>query len=408
MLPFPLFLALTYLKPKRSFLSVVTVFSVLGVLLGVAILVIVLSVMTGFDNMWREKILSFKPHLTVTGRHGPIEDIEALSRIVEQVPGVTGVAGSVETRVMLQANDRVAAPVLLGLDSARATSVSRVGEPEHMHGRFEIDGDYVVVGIDLALRLGIRIGDRVLVHSPRSVMSRDELHLPEELEVTGIFDLGMRDFDAGFILSDIGVGRDLVGMERGAFSLYVMTEDPFRFTEMSERVLAAVGPEFHVETWQETDRLLFDALAHEKTVMFVLLAFITIVAIFCVTVTLIVIVVQKTSEIGLFKALGVPTWKILLGFLIHGWVQCLVGTLAGIGTGLLVLHNLNGIVDFLASMEIAVFPKDIYGLAELPWEISASDLWQVGMLVMAACTVTCMIPVLRAAVLQPVEAFRAE
>jgi len=406
MLPFPLFLALKYLKPKRSFLSVVTLFSVLGVLLGVAILVIVLSVMTGFDNMWREKILSFKPHLTITGRYGPIEDVEALSETVAAIPGVTGVAGSVETRVMLQAHDRVAAPVLLGLDPTRAADVSRV--PEHVFGRFDIDGDYVVVGVDLAMRLGIRIGDTVLVHSPRSVMSREELYLPEELEVSGIFDLGMRDFDAGFILADIGVGRDLVGIDRGAFSLYVMTEDPFRFTEMTQRIMSAVGSQFHVESWQETDRLLFDALAHEKTVMFVLLAFITIVAIFCVTVTLIVIVVQKTPEIGLFKALGVPTWKILFGFLIHGWVQCLIGTLAGIGTGLLVLHNLNGIVEFLASMQITVFPKDIYGLAELPWEISAKDLWQVGTLVMAACTVTCMIPVLRAAVLQPVEAFRAE
>ncbi len=406
MLPFSLFLALKYLKPKRSFLSVVTIFSVLGVLLGVAILVIVLSVMTGFDNMWREKILSFKPHLTVTGRYGIIEDVEGLSQTVEGVPGVTGVAGSVETRVMLQAHDRVAAPILLGLDPARAADVSRI--PEHMRQPFHIDGDYLVVGMDLAIRLGLRVGDTVLVHSPRSVMSREELHLPEELEVSGVFDLGMRDFDSGFVLADIGVARDLVGVDRGAFSLYVMTEDPFRFREMTERVMAVIGPDYHVESWQETDRLLFDALAHEKTVMFVLLAFITIVAIFCVTVTLIVIVVQKTPEIGLFKALGVPTWKILLGFLVHGWLQCLVGTLAGIGTGLLVLNNLNKIVDFLASMEITVFPKEIYGLAELPWEISASDLWQVGALVMAACTVTCMIPVLRAAVLQPVEAFRAE
>jgi lipoprotein-releasing system permease protein len=406
MLPFPLFLALKYLKPKRSFLSVVTLFSVLGVLLGVAILVIVLSVMTGFDNMWREKILSFKPHLTVSGRFGPIEDVEALSEMVAAVPGVTGVAGSVETRVMLQAHDRVVAPILLGIDPKRAASVSRI--PESTYGRFDLDGDYIVVGIDLAARLGLRLGDKVLVHSPRRVMVRDELHLPEELEVSGIFDLGMRDFDAGFVLTDIGVARDLVGMQSGAYSLYVMTEDPFRFREMTTRVMAAVGNRYNVESWQETDRLLFDALAHEKTVMFVLLAFITIVAIFCVTVTLIVIVVQKTPEIGLFKALGVPTWKILMGFLVHGWIQCLLGTLAGIGVGLLVLHNLNGIVAFLGSMQIAVFPKEIYGLAELPWEISAKDLWRVGALVMAACTVTCMIPVLRAAVLQPVEAFRAE
>lgn len=239
-------------------------------------------------------------------------------------------------------------------------------------------------------------------------MQPDELHFPEELTVTGIFDLGMRDFDAGFVLADIGIARDLVGLTQGAFSLFVMTDDPFLFDIMAERVRQVIGPRYNVETWQESDRLLFDALAHEKMVMFVLLAFITIVAIFCVTVTLIVVVVQKTAEIGLLKALGVPTWKILFAFLIHGWVQCLIGTLAGMGTGVIVLQNLNRIVGFLETLDIAVFPKAIYGLAELPWELSAQDLWQVGGLVLAACTLTCLIPVMRAAFLQPVEAFRTE
>jgi lipoprotein-releasing system permease protein len=154
--------------------------------------------------------------------------------------------------------------------------------------------------------------------------------------------------------------------------------------------------------------LLFVALAHEKSVMFILLAFITVVAIFCVTVTLIVIVVQKTSEIGLLKALGVPTWKILLAFLVHGWVQCLVGTLAGIGTGLLILTNLPRIVRTLARCNVSVFPKEIYGLSEIPWETSAQDLIQICVLVMVACTASCIIPVLRAALLEPVEAFRQE
>ncbi len=407
MLPFPIFLALKYLKPKRSFLSVVTLFSVLGVLLGVAILVIVLSVMTGFDNMWREKILSFKPHITVSGRYGPMRAVESLSDRIAAIPGVTGVAGSVETRVMLQAHDRITAPALLGVDALRADSVSKI--PSHMQqGRFDLEGDTIVLGIDLAQNMALRVGDQVLVHAPRSVMDPDEVYFPEELTVSGIFDLGMRDFDAGFVLTDIGIARDLVGMREGALSLYVMTADPFLCQETAERILAEIGSRYQVKTWHETDRMLFDALAHEKSVMFVLLAFITIVAIFCVTVTLIVVVVQKTAEIGLLKALGVSTGQILVAFLIHGWVQCLIGTLGGMATAVVVLKNLNGIVDLLARMHITVFPKAIYGLSELPWELSMRDLWQVGGLVMAACTVTCMIPVIRAALLEPVEAFRAE
>ncbi len=407
MFPFSLFLAFKYLKPKRSFISVVTVFSVVGVLLGVAILVIVLSVMTGFDNMWRTKILSFKPHLTVTSLYGVIEDDDVLCRQIAEVEGITGVAASVESRVMLQHDGRLAAPVLLGVTPERAGSVSRI--PEHMlTGTFNVEDDGLVIGGDLASQLGVLAGDVVLVHSPMSVMAPDEIHLPEELEVAGVFDLGMRDFDGGFVLTSIGVARDLVGMDSGAYSIYVMTEDPFQFERFARAVQQAVGPRYTVRTWQEIDRLLFDALAHEKTMMFILLAFITVVAIFCVTVTLIVIVVQKTSEIGLLKALGVPTWKILFAFLVHGWVQCLVGTVAGIGTGLLILTNLPRIVRALARCNVSVFPKAIYGLSEIPWETSPKDLVQICVMVMVVCTLSCIIPVLRAALLDPVEAFRQE
>jgi len=405
--PFSLFLAFKYLKPKRSFISVVTVFSVVGVLLGVAILVIVLSVMTGFDNMWREKILSFKPHLTVTSRYGAIEDDEALCDQIAALDGITGVAASIESRVMVQHEGRLTAPVLLGITPERAGEVSKIPE-NMMAGRFDIENDGIVLGGDLASQLGILPGDMALVHSPMSVMAQDEIHFPEELEVTGIFDLGMRDFDGGFILTSIGVARDLVGMDSGAYSLYVMTEDPFAFETFAWRVRDAIGPRYAVRTWQEVDSLLFEALAHEKTMMFILLAFITVVAIFCVTVTLIVIVVQKTAEIGLLKALGVPTWKILLAFLVHGWLQCLTGTVMGIGTGLLVLTNLPRIVAGLAKCNVSVFPKEIYGLSQIPWETSPGDLVRVCVMVMVVCTLSCIIPVLRAAVLDPVEAFRQE
>jgi len=405
--PFSLFLAFKYLKPKRSFISVVTVFSVVGVLLGVAILVIVLSVMTGFDNMWREKILSFKPHLTITSRYGTIEDDESLCEQIAALDGVTGVAASIESRVMVQHRGRLTAPVLLGITPERAASVSKI--PENMlTGEFNIEDDGLVIGGDLASQLGVLAGDQLLVHSPMSVMAQDEIHLPEELEIAGVFDLGMRDFDGGFVLTSIGVARDLVGLDSGAYSIYVMTEDPFAFEDFAQRIRDAVGPRYAVRTWQEVDRLLFDALAHEKTMMFILLAFITVVAIFCVTVTLIVIVVQKTGEIGLLKALGVPTWKILLAFLVHGWVQCLVGTALGIGTGLLVLTNLPRIVRALARCNVSVFPKAIYGLSEIPWETSPKDLVQVCVMVMVVCTASCIVPVLRAAVLDPVEAFRQE
>jgi lipoprotein-releasing system permease protein len=407
MTPFPLFLALKYLKPKRTFISVVTVISVIGVLLGVAILVIVMSVMTGFDNMWREKILSFKPHLTVLSEYGFVRNEEDLCERLENVPGVTGAAPVIETLAMMQYEGGAAAPIVLGVAPERSGIVNLV-RSRTKSGTFDLEGEKIVIGFDMAMKMGLRPGSKILLHSPQNVMSKDELYLPEELTVAGVFNMGMRDFDSVFVFTSLDIARDLVGLEEGAHAIYVMTEDPFRFESVAQRIREELGPGYMVRTWKDVDQLMFKALTHEKVLMGALLGIITVVAIFCVTNTLIVITYQKTSEIGLLKAVGVPSWKVMMAFVIHGWIQCITGIALGIGVAFLVLHNLARIVGWLSKINVNAFPKEIYGLSELPWAASWGDISLISLLVIVFCTLISLIPAGRAVWLDPVEALRHE
>ncbi len=406
-MPFSLFLALKYLKPKRTFVSIVSIISVLGVLIGVAVLVIVLSVMSGFDQMWRDKILGFNAHITVTGWRG-IENERTALEVINAVEGVTGAAPYVQGLVFVQADQRIFTPFLRGIDPQYESTVSRV--PQHMvRGKFEVTDDSLLIGRDLALRLAARLGDKILVYSPASFTSRDELHLPEELAVNGIFELGMWDFDIGYVLTSLDTARELCGMESGVTGIQVMTRDPFQAGAVAERIQEALGPGYRVQTWKELNRQLFAALQVEKNMMFFLLIFITVVAAFGITNTLITVAVQKTREIGLMKALGFTSGSIMRVFIWQGWIAGLIGTLSGIGSGLLILRFRNDLMDWLSTrLHVELLPKELYQLSKIPCQISVNDILMVAVTVMVICTLAGVIPAWRAARLDPARSLRYE
>jgi len=408
-MPFSLFLALKYLKPKRSVTSVVTLVSVLGVILGVAIVIIVRAVMTGFGDMWREKILDFKPHITISPLNGGvIVREEALCKRLEQVPGVLAASPGLETRVLVECRRRVVAPLLVGTDPLRARRVMKLDRMAS--GEFNIEGDSAVLGVDLASELGVTVGEDILVYSPMNLVVKNEVYFPERLTVTGIYDSGQRDFDAGFVVTSIAVARDLMGLKSGVYSIHLKVADPQNrdaFKKIVEDV-RMLTPTYAVRTWQEIDSQLFNALAVEKNMMVILLMFITVVAIFCVMNTLIVLTVQKTDEVGLLKALGFSSWQVMVAFVLHGWIQCIVGTVLGIGAAFLILQNLQGLVGCLARVGVEVFPKDIYGLAQIPWRVVPGEVVVVAVSVILFCTFASFLPAWRAARMDPVTALRRE
>jgi len=410
-LPFPLFLALKYLRPKRSVTSVVTLVSVTGVLLGVAIIIIVRAVMTGFGDMWKQKILDFKPHISLTrgAERRLIEGEQELCAQLERVPGVVVALPSIEALVLVENRRHIQPPIVIGTDPARAAHMMK---PDSIiSGAFDLEGDAAVIGVDLAALLGLGVGDDILVYSPMNLVDKDEVYFPERLTVTGIYKSGRYDFDKGYLITSLAVAQDLMGMKKkGVRAIHLKVTDPQNNATFNRIVndVRTRFPDFRVQTWMEIDSALFTAIATEKNMMVILLMFITIVAIFCVMNTLIVLTVQKTNEIGLLKALGFSSWQVMTAFVLHGWIQCLTGTLLGIAAALAVLHNLQNLVSFLATFGFEVFPKHIYGLDGIPWRVESSEVTVVAIAVIVFCTIASFLPAWRAARMDPVAALRKE
>ena len=406
-LPFSLFLALKYLKPKRSYFSVITIISVLGVMLGVAVLVIVLSVMSGFDDMWREKILDFDAHLTVMARE-PIAEPGPVAAAIGRIHGVRGVGPFIQGPVVVQQDNQIYTPILRGVDPARERTVSRIPDAI-VYGAFDLTDGGVVIGADLAARMRVVVGDTILVNSPRSFMARDEIRLPEEYTVRGIFQVGMWEYDSGFILCGLETARDLFELDAGAQALKVMIDDPYQAPAAARRIETILGPRYSARTWMEQNQQLFGALRVEKNMMFFLLIFITIVAAFGITNTLITVTVNKTREIGLLKSVGFQSASIMRIFLWLGWIEGMVGTTAGILSGLVVLRYRNDLMRWLSdTFSMELFPKELYHLSEIPARTAVSDVAIVAIAVIAICTLAGLIPAYRAARMDPVQALRHE
>ncbi len=408
---FTAFLALKYLRPKRSVASAITLVSVLGVMLGVAAVIIVRSVMTGFGDEWERKILDFKPHVSVVpyassvpGRVNLVWNDEELADRLRAVPGVETVVPEIDTRVMLANGDHVAIPVLIGVDAGNFAKAYKVGRP--VAGPFDIDGDSVVLGVHLARRLGVRPGDEVVVYSPRTLSSQDEVFLPLKWRVAGLFSCGQYDYDSGYAVASLPNLRDLMGMERGVTAVHVKTArpaDPVEFPVVAAAV-ADEAPSYATITWREADSELFNALAVEKNMTAILMMLISLVALFCVMNTLLVLTVQKTPEIGLLKSLGFSRLQILGVFMVHGMVQCSAGIALGLLASWAILSNLQRLVEWLAKMGLEVFPASVYGLSEIPHRIIPSDIaWTVA-LVYAFGLLASFVPAVLAAAKDPVKA----
>lgn len=424
-LPFELLLALRYLRPKRTFVSVITLISVIGVMLGVAVLIIVISVMSGFDRQLREKLLGFNAHLRVIQSGELLANRDAVMARILANPRVKGVAPFVQGKVMLEtqpanSGSLVDAPVVRGVDPRHESGVSDLPKSVR-EGAFDLRGNSLIVGTELARNLNLRVGDRVEIFSPavakkmRDAMKRSEgkglteVVRPDEYTVKGIFDVGYYEFNAHVAVTSLANAQDLYELGDSVHGLQIMLHDPHQAEAARVELQRELGLDFVVRTWMDDNATILNALLVEKNVMFYLLFFIMIVAAFGITSAQITFVVQKTREIGVLKALGATNGQVRWLFLSQSLIVGVLGVIAGFGLGLLALRFRNEFLDLMNRVTgFELFPRTIYAFDRLPALIVPGDLAIICGGSLLICLLAGLLPAWNAGRLQPVEALRHE
>lgn len=421
-LPFELLLALRYLRPKRTFVSVITLISVAGVALGVAVLIVVISVMSGFDKQLRDTILGFNAHIRVSMPGVIMTNYEKAMSIVASNQNVKGVAPYINDQVLMETTTNAhsrgigdTAPWVRGVDPRLEGNVSIL--PSRItNGEFDLSGHGIVIGVNLAHDYGIEVGDTVNITTPQDVHKMyqaskkgEQLAIPPiEYEVRGIFDVGYYEFDSTVVVVSLENAQDMFGLGDGVLGLMVMLQDPFKADTVQKQLERALGPNFQVDTWLQESSML-SAVAVEKNVMFIILFCIMIVAALCILSALITFVVQKTREIGMLKALGATDFQVGGLFLSQSAFIGTVGVLLGLGLGFLALTYRNEFLFFMRrATGLELFPADIYGFTQLPALVVPRDVLLICGSAFVICILGGVLPAWRAWRLKPVEALRYE
>lgn len=407
---FELFVALRYLLAlrKQAFISVISLFAVFGVCLGVASLIVVMGVMNGFSTDLRDKILGVNAHVIVMNAHGAMTNPDEIGRAAAAVPGVTGATPFIYSEVMVSTPQGVKGVVLRGIEprsSAKVLSLADdmlVGQVRDLERVKQHPG--IIVGHELATRLGLSVGDTVNLLSPTGSRSAAGF-MPKVkfFSVAGIFKTGMFEYDSSLAYVSIDAARELLGFGGDIVSgIELRLADVYAAEHVSERVEAELGGyPFLVRNWMEMNANLFAALKLEKTAMFIFLVLIVLVGSFSIITTLVMLVIQKTRDIAVLMSMGAKPREIQRIFMLQGTTIGVVGTVLGYLLGVPVSL-------LLKKYQFIELPRDVYPVDYLPVRLEIADLTFIGVAALALCFAATLYPARKASRLNPANALRYE
>jgi lipoprotein-releasing system permease protein len=390
-------LSLRYLisRRKEKFISLISLISVAGIAIGVMALIVVLAVMTGFDKELHEKIVGNQAHITLIGFE-PIDNSQylALTSKIALNKNVEAVSPVLQGQVLLKEADRYFAVGLKGIDPDKEVQVTKISKYLFLGALGNLSQDGIIIGKELAAYLGLTLGSKIALYSPLG-----KKHI---FQVSGVFSSGMYDYDLNLVFTDLKGAQKIFELPDKISFLSIKLKDPDLAGQVKEELGRILGFNYTLKTWQEANQNFFAALKLEKLVMFIILALIILVASFNIISTLIVMVVEKTKDIGVLKALGLSSRRIRLVFILQGLFIGVTGVFLGfVGGGTLCF--------LLKKYQFIKLPQDIYYLERLPVAIELwPDIILIAIVAMGIVLISTIYPAAKAASLNPVEAIRYE
>jgi lipoprotein-releasing system permease protein len=413
------FIGLRYLKAKRkqTFISIITVISIIGVMVGVLTLIVVLAVMSGFEKTIKEKILGTQAHLVVlkAGQEGMDHYEEALKK-VKEIKGVVSAAPFIFNQVMLSSESNVTGGVIKGIDPDRegkVTELARNMKAGSLHDLKKVGGSDIpgiILGTELAKSLGVSLNDAIQVISPLGTMTpMGMMPKMKRFRVEGIFYSGMYEFDTTFAYISIESAQSFFNMDSHVTGIEIKTDDIYKVKQIGKEIRQKLGFPFWTKDWMEMNRNLFSALKLEKIIMFIILVLIVLVAAFNIISTLIMVVMEKNKDIAILKSMGASSKGILRIFIIEGGIIGVVGTALGTIIGLIMAFNLDKLVEFLENLlGFKILSPEIYYIEKFPSQVNPMDVILIVITAILISLLATLYPAWRASKFDPAEALRYE
>ena len=420
-MPFELFIGLRYLKAKRksTFISIITFISTAGVALGVMALIVVLAVMTGFEDDLKEKILGTNAHIVVIRSGAPMEEYRSVIEKLKGFKGVQAATPFIYNQVMLSSGTNVSGVVLRGIDVASDRQVTRLSqsvvegsmaglEPTMGQGADTLPG--LMVGKELAKHLNLFLGDKVNVISPMgNITPLGMMPRMKPFKVTGIFNTGMFEYDSTLAYVSLDQAQRFFDLGDTVTGIQLKVEDVYHTGELARSINREMGVNFYARDWMQMNKNILFALKTEKIVMFIILTLIVLVAAFGIASTLFMIVMEKTRAIAILKSMGATGASIMKIFVLEGLIIGVTGTLVGVASGLLVALNLEPIINVIQKITGQdFFSKDIYYLDHFPSQVVPSDVVLISVTAVLISFLATLYPAWQASKMLPAEALRYE